>query len=315
MEPGFEDVRDEIVALLRQGRHDEAYAVATRRGADFPRHEADLYYLRARAVAEAGDDDRAAVLLDEALRRGHWYGEAMLRQPSSFARLQGTAAFEQVARRSLERRLGAQTGAYPLVRRPANGSPPYRTVVALHGNGGTAAQAMQAWRPVVSGRLVAALQSTQWVSSAGAVWDDERVALRDVRGQYAALTTAHRVSGDGLVVVGFSAGAHTALHAALDGSVPARGAVLIGLAGPRTDEPSRWRPLLERWRGRGAPLRVQLLVGADDDGGLRAVKLRRLAATLVEHGIACRVEVLAGVGHAYPRDLAPVRRALSFVDA
>lgn len=78
---------------------------------------------------------------------------------------------------------------------------------------------MSGWRGVVgAGRLLVAFQSSQWIARNRAVWDDEAVALRDVREQYAALTTDHRLDPDHLVVAGFSMGAETALRTALEGA-------------------------------------------------------------------------------------------------
>jgi hypothetical protein len=87
------------------------------------------------------------------------------------------------------------------------------------------------------------------------------------------------------------------------------------MAGPRTGDPQAWAPLVRQRHATGRPLRAYLAVGADDDDGVRARKHRRLTRFLAGHGVACELEILSGLGHAYPEDFAPVvRRALAFVD-
>ncbi|MFJ5219729.1 alpha/beta hydrolase [Streptomyces sp. NPDC088354] len=195
------------------------------------------------------------------------------------------------------------------------GPEPYRAVIALHGNGGGARECLHGWREVVrEGRLLAAVQSSQWIARDRAVWDDEDEALRDVREQYATLTAEYELDVDHLIIAGFSMGAETALRMALGGTVPARGFVLLGMAGPRTGDPASWLPVMEKQRRSGLPPRGYLMVGANDDDGVRCEKMRRLAEFLTSHGIPCGLEVLPGLGHEYPTDPLPnIRRALAFI--
>lgn len=312
---GFPRLRERVRELSDEQRYADAYRLVTDEGPQFTENESDVYYLRSCAAARMGDAELAVALLREALARGHWYGEVLLRQSPSWEFLQGTADFEEAARESTARRRAACGPTRSLAMGHETGAEPYRAVVALHGNGGNAHESMSGWRGVVgAGRLLVAFQSSQWIARNRAVWDDEAVALRDVREQYAALTTDHRLDPDHLVVAGFSMGAETALRTALEGSVPARGFVLLGMAGPRTAHPASWLPFIEKRHRSGLPLRGSFFVGADDDGGVRYEKLSALAGFLTSQGVPCEVEVLPGLGHAYPGDLLPhIRRALAFI--
>lgn len=272
--------------------------------------DVDGYYRQACSAARAGDPAAATALLRQALDHGFWYGEVMLRQSPSLAPLRGNADFETVVRDSLAAAHRAADLAAPSpVDRPA-GPAPYPTLLALHGNGGNADQAMRAWRPVVTdGWMLAAAASSQWIASDRAVWDDEDRADREVLDRYAAI--ADRIDPQRLVVAGFSMGAQTGLRLALTGALPAVGVIAVATAGPLMADPDAWAPLIAGARA----LRVHLIVGALDDEGRRAAKHRRLAAHLADAGIATRLEVLPALDHAYPEDFAPlIRRALAFVD-
>ncbi|MFD8079911.1 alpha/beta hydrolase [Streptomyces sp. NPDC059718] len=314
---GFPGLRERVRELSDEQRYADAYRLVTDEGPQFTENESEVYYLRSCAAARMGDADLAVALLREALERGHWYGDVLLRQSPSWEPLQGMADFEEAARESAARRRAASVPPrYLAVGREA-GVQPHRAVVALHGNGGNAHESVGAWRGFVGeGRLLVALQSSQWIARNRAVWDDEALALRDVREQYAALRTDHRLDLDRLVVAGFSMGAETVLRLALEGSVPVRGFVLLGMAGPRTAHPASWSPSIEKRHRSGLPLRGLFLVGADDDGGVRYGKLSALAGFLTSQGVPCEVEVLPGLGHGYPGDLLPhIRRALAFIDS
>jgi dienelactone hydrolase len=313
---GFQRLRDRVVALSDEQRHAEAYALATEVGRQFPDDEGDVYYLRSCAASRLGNVELATALIREALERGHWYGEAMLRHSPAWAPLQGRSAFEDVVRASIEAQQRDNLRPQHLLTYPPARTAPYRAVIALHGNGGNAAQSIAAWRGVVDdGWLLAGLSSSQWIARDRAVWDDEDRARRDIRNQYATVAAAEQLDPEHLVVAGFSMGAETGLRLALSGDVPAAGFVGLAMAGPRTGDPQAWTPLVEQWRRHGRPLRAYLLVGAHDDNGVRADKHRRLTEFLVDRGIASGLEILPNLGHAYPEDFQPViRRALAFVD-
>jgi len=200
---------------------------------------------------------------------------------------------------------------------PEGGTPPYRGIVALHGNGENARKALDGWRTAVDeGWLLAAVQSSQIVHSEGYIWDDTEVALREIQEQHAALAADYALSADHLIIAGFSMGGYTAMQAALSGTIPAQGFMLLGPGGPEPDGPDdlgSWLPLIEQLRGRGAPLRGYLMAGQEDDLTPPETQ-QRLADFLTEAGIPCGFETIPGVAHAYPLDFRPIiARALDFI--
>jgi predicted esterase len=309
-----------VMKLFRDQNFAEAFELLTAEGPGHPGNEIDVCYLRSCLAARQGDYGLAVGILEEALERGLWFGEMLLYRSPSWQDLQGRPDFERVVAASLARQRAAREGQPPprysaLI--PENGTPPHRAIVALHGNGENASKALDGWRPVVDeGWLLAAAGSSQIVQSDGYVWDDTEVALREIRQQYAALAADHELSAEHLVIAGFSMGGYTALRVALDGTIPARGFILLGPGGPDPGQPDdldSWLPLIQELRGRGVPLRGYLLAGQDDD--VTPVETQRtLAGFLTEQGVPCGFEVVPGVAHAYPLDFGPViQRALAFI--
>jgi len=308
-----------VMELYREQNYAGALELLTAEGPRYPGHETDVTYLRSCLAARTGDYGLAVEILEQTLEQGTWFGEMLLRRSPSWKPLQGRPDFERVAAACLERQRAEQAGRPPaqysaLI--PEGGTPPYRSIVALHGNGENPRKALEGWRAVTGqGWLLAAIESSQIIQSDGYVWDDTEVALREIREQYAALAADHELSADHLVIAGFSMGGHTALRVALSGTIPVRAFILLGPGGPdpEEDDPGSWLPLIQEARARGGKLRGYLLAGQDDE--ITAVETqRKLADLLTEQGIPCGFEAVPGVAHAYPLDFGPIiARALAFV--
>src|SRR5690348_4945115 len=107
-------------------------------------------------------------------------------------------------------------------------------------------------------------------------------------------------------------GGETALRAALLGTIPVRGFILLGPGGPTIDTPDAWLPLLDAAASRGLRGYV-FLGGADDDIPQDAV--REIVAHLNTHGIPCGLETIPAIAHEYPADFGPyLARALAFIE-
>jgi len=308
-----------VMELYRKQDYAEALDLLTAEGPRYPGNEIDVSYMRSCLAARKGDYGLAVGILEQALEQGLWFGDTLLRRSPSWQPLQGRPDFERLAAACLERQRAEQAGRPParyaaLI--PDGAVPPYRSIVALHGNGENPRKALDGWRAVTDeGWLLAAIESSQIIQSDGYVWDDTEVALREIREQYAALAADHELSADDLVIAGFSMGGYTALRVALSGTIPARAFILLGPGGPdpAADEPGAWLPLIQEARARGVQLRGYLLAGQDDDV-TEVETQRKLADFLTVQGIPCGFEAVPGVAHAYPLDFRPmIQRALAYV--
>jgi predicted esterase len=311
--PSFTELQNAVLAHGQRGDFAAAYALLTTEGARFSDEAGIVLYLRSCMAERLGQRADALATLTEALDQGHWYGERLLRQSPSWQPLQGDPTFEQLAARSLALQDAALNDMVPLVAQPADAPPPagWPTLITLHGSGGNPRLSLAGWRPAAHGWLLAAFHSSQALSSQQFVWNDLAQARTDVLVQLAALRAAHPLDARRLLLGGFSGGAGMALQLALTGALTVRGFVLLSPGGPLLEDPERCLPLIREAAGR--QLRAAVVIGAEDAPRLVDAALQ-LTPLLDDNGIPCHLEVVQGLGHAYPQDEgAALRRGLAFV--
>jgi predicted esterase len=311
----YEEVQAEAMEHYQAQDYAGALEILTREGDRFPAEAANVLYLRSCMAARVGLPDLAVAILEDALNRGLWYGERVIRESPSWQPLQGLPAFERLAAVCKARQAAAAIGPALRVLDPADGCPAGATCplfIALHGNAGTADSAIQGWRAVTdAGWRLVALQSSQVGGVNAYLWDDQETALRETAAQYADLSAQYTVDPARLVVAGFSLGGETALRIVLSGSIPAPAFILLGPGGPTMDTPDAWLPLIAQGAARG--VRGYVFLG-DRDNAVEQDNARRVVDLLNAHGVPCGLEMLPNLGHAYPVDFAPgIRRALAFV--
>lgn len=311
----YDQLNDRVMGLYQVQDFAGALDLLEREGEAFPEQAPNILYLRSCMAARLGRNEQSLALIRQALDRGIWYGEQVMRRSPSWEPLQGIPEFERLVDECKVLQDREVSGARLLVLEPGEGcseAQPCPAVVALHGNMMNGETALEGWRPVTSrGWLLASVQSSQAGMSGAFVWDDADVALRDVAEQYSALTAGYSIDRDHVILAGFSLGGETALLAALKGTIPVEGFMLLGPGGQRVDEPESLLPLIEQASLRG--LRGYIFVG-ENDNLIEHDALHTLAGLLNEHGIPCGLEAVPGIRHEYPADFGPyIDRALAFL--
>ncbi len=303
------------LTLYSEQKYAEALELLTQEGSAFPEHEAEIAYLRSCMAARIGQPELAVAILEEALQHGHWYGEQIIRQSPSWQLLQGKPAFERVAAVCKEREAAEHPESRVFVREPEGGiqaGQRYPLLITLHGNGDTAADSLDGWQAVTSaGWLVAAIQSSQMSGSNSYGWFDDDLAIREITGQYASLCEQYPIDTERVLLAGFSAGGELALRLSLEGTIPARGFILLGPA--ITTETAEARlPLIQTSATRG--LRGYVLLGAEDVN-VPQDEIRAVVTLLNGHGIRCGIEEIADLAHSYPAENTPMLQwALAFIE-
>ncbi|MFM8320419.1 MAG: alpha/beta hydrolase [Chloroflexota bacterium] len=321
----FSELYDQLQALFQQQAYLEAFDLATQALPEFPEQRTLLDYWRMMMSARAGDEDQALQILGQALERGQWYSEVLLRRSPSLRPLQGRSDFEALAARNQEQAEQDQDEVYPLYTlRPEGrcqpGGDPCSLLLGLHANMATAHTSMGFWRTAATaGWLVGAVQSSQAVWKNAYVWDDREIAEQEVRRHYDTLIETYAVHPRRTVLAGHSMGGEIAIWMAIKGALPARGFLAIGPGGPWMDNLAEWENLLRERLAEGpAEARTRELRGyiitGEDDGSIPHENIDTLVSWLNRAGIRCGIETVAGVEHDYTPEYDPaILRGLNFL--
>src|SRR4051794_7098616 len=244
----FEEFNGELMTLYGEQRFGDVLDRLVAEGDAYPANASDVLYLRSCMEARLGQPERAIATLQKAIDQGYWYGDYILRMSPSWQSLQGVPEFERLAVICRARQAAAQGEAQLFVLepdKPATERTGHPLLIALHGNGADGPSALDGWHPVVeNGWYLAALESSQLAGMNAHIWDDQEIALRELTEQYAVLSAEQPIDAERVVLAGFSMGGETALRAALLGTIPLRGFVLLGPGGPTVDAPDEWIPLI-----------------------------------------------------------------------
>lgn len=305
----------QAMTLYGEQKYADALDLLTREGGKFPERAADTAYLRSCMAARIGRPELAVTILEEALQHGHWYGKKVMRLTPSWKTLQGMPEFERVAAVCREREEAEHPESRVFVREPEGGieaGQRYPLFLALHGNGDNATRALAGWQAVTSeGWLLAVVQSSQMGGSDSYGWFDTDLAIREITGQYASLCERYPVDTRRVILAGFSMGGELALRLTLEGTIPARGFVLLGPGG-NIETAEAWLPFIDAGRARG--LRGYVMLGAEDVN-ISQDDVRSLVTLLNEHSIPCSLETIPNIGHGYPAENGPIlERALAFIE-
>jgi predicted esterase len=313
----FEDFQHKIQASYATGEFSAALELANIARHAFPEHAHLIDYWRIAMSARTGDNLQALNLLEQVLQTGFWYGETLLRKSPSFVSLQGLPAFEVLVERNNKMRQLEQEALYPLLVLRSEGrclsdGPSCPLMIALHANAGTAHDSVAFWQPAAqSGWLVAAPQSDQAMWKGAYVWDDRETSREQIKQHYQTLLKTYACDPQQVILAGHSLGGEVAAWLAITGSIPAKGFLAFGPAGPLSDDLQTWLPLVEKagWSG----LRGYLVLGEEDESILRD-NLQRWVEMLNTSGIPTELEEVPHAGHEYaPEYESSLLRALEYL--
>ena len=242
------------------------------------------WFEHARSAVAAGDLDGAERYAADALAAGHLWRVSLLLAPA-LDPLRGRPRFEEVLAEARRRVAARNLTPKLLLERAANRAGIAPLLLVFHGATGTAAREIEHWKPASKlGYIVAAAQSSQPATEDGFCWDPPRERIwQDLRAIVHGLPVHGRT-----VLAGFSQGAWVALNLALKGDVIQAGTVVLvaPFAGPADALEPAWRRL-----------KISIIVGGDD---VLRTDVDRLAADLKQRDHHVSLEVVDGVGHAYP---------------
>jgi predicted esterase len=290
-------LNDRVFALYGEGRLAEALDVVDEESEALPGWRSRTSYWRACLLGALGRPDESLATLRSGVDAGLWWRPDWLTTDHDLEPLWDLPDFAEIVSGSERRQAAANAGRpeRPEVHvfRPAG--EPRGLLVALHMYGVTADESAPYWRSATDDGLLVAVPESTWIQADGRpCWDEDEAARRDVA---LAVEEARAAAPgvDDLILAGASQGGMRAIEMTLRGE-PGNARAVIGVVAGLAD-----LDLLEETARSAARRGVRgwLLTG-DRDAAQQAVEL--LHAQLRDAGLDCRIDVIPGLGHTFPRD-------------
>lgn len=301
---GEPEIFQKALKLYDEGKFKEGYTLITEHAAEYPDYMQQSFYFRLCLIAKTGDLAMAEEILEDALDQGYFFSEFALVKDEDLQALQGRGFYEKLVLRDLQMLNEAQKNSKPMlqiihpIHEPHNA--PTRFLMALHGNNSNLKRFLPVWEFVSRADwLTAVPQSSQVGGSELFVWNDQAIALREIKTHYQTVLKHYTPDPELSLISGFSMGGNTALRAALEQTFPISAFLLIG---PYFGEIDAWIPLIEASANKG--LRGYFLLGELDEPITAGAKA--MQKLLEDHGIPCGVEVFEGLRHEFPPDFEQV---------
>lgn len=316
-EASFDSIYHRLQQLYATQEYAQALTLSSRAIEEYPEQRTVLDYWRMTMAARTGAVDLALIILAEALDRGEWYSDLLLRRSPSFQPMLDDPRFELLVARNQQIAEQDHAREYPLFTlrpegRCASGGPPCPLLIGLHAGGTTAHTSLPFWAPgAAAGWLVAAPQSSQAIWKNAYVWNDREFAESDVQKHFATLRQTYSLDLRQIVVAGHAAGGELAIWLALRGSIEMSGFIAIAPGGMFMDDLEEWQSLLEA----GIPpgLRGYIIVGKDD-ASIPHENIHKLTDNLNLSGVECILETIPGLEHEFDPEYTPaIVRALEFL--
>jgi len=295
-----------LFELAATKKDNDALALAMEIAERFPEQAAESSYLLACTQNRAGRAEQALRTLEAALDRGSCWQESLLLWSPSLKSLQNRPRFHEVLARSktmmdaLEAGTRVSVAMFPPQTVEGADAPPL--LLPLHGGADIPGAHDAYWAAAAElGVLVAVPRSSQrrtsdtfWWGAPHEPFDRER-SEPDVQAAYDEVGATYAFDIARVLLGGFSQGAVLAVSLALENRpFPVHGFACVG---PGIEDLESLRPLMEPAAARG--LRGWMLAGERERGlGL----ITRLNQELTSHGVACRLDVVPGIGHEFPDD-------------
>ena len=145
------------------------------------------------------------------------------------------------------------------------------------------------------------------------MWTDVEASMQNVEGQYANIVARYNIDSSKTIIGGFSMGGEIALRAALQGTVPAQGFILLAPSMPTPDEIEGLLAAFGEHANR-AGLRGYIILGGDDVS-IPADDVAAAVERLNASGIPTHLVTLPGIAHRYPPDFDKViAQAIAFIE-
>lgn len=223
--PDFFEKADQFFSLYYEEKYSEALTLAEEIADDYPEQDARTAFWLICMRNMTGQPEWALQTFEEALSRGLWWAEFLLRSDSDLASLQSNEEFERLVKRSEEMHRQAEANAKPeLPVYQPEGEGQFPLLIVLGPRMNIPAFDVRDWSVALKlGWMVALPVSTQMATPISHTWDDRKKAFNEIEAHYQTLIQDPRVDVSRIVIAGFSQGAARAIELVMSGRLQARG--------------------------------------------------------------------------------------------
>ncbi|GAC1410130.1 MAG: hypothetical protein NVSMB57_03560 [Actinomycetota bacterium] len=254
---------------------------------------AHVIWRRIRTLAASGSAQEALAALTNYFDSGGWFAPDRLLSERDLDSIRDHPSFASLLEIARVRRDDATSRTRPSITliRPS-ATPPWPTLIALHGNEQTSADAAPHWVSASDlGWLVALPQSGTPVAPNSFVW--AAATTGEIRRHFETLSTL--CAGRSCVIAGYGRGGYHALRLAVSGAVAVSAAIVVSPSMNDIDELVDAMPAAGE-RG----LHVAFVYGSEDETASRAVS--KVSSQLRQAKVGVDLHVRTGMAHGFPDD-------------
>lgn len=312
----FEELQTQMFDLFYARDLAGAFAVAESASRLYPDRLPKTAYWKACILSLMGRAEEAVSALAQGLAEGAWWSPIMLNRDPDLEAARTLPQMTEVLAETDRRWQAAQVRSKPqtfiLDPRDRTAAPAGHDgalpplMLALHWYTGTGPEFIERFRSAADdlGFLLASAQSSQMCAKDQYCWDDQAEGEAEVSGALASLRASHRFDADRVILAGASQGGRLAIAMSL--ALPLCGFIAVVPAVRGVEE---FAAHVESAAERG--VKGYIIAGEKDYFLAGTEKLQRF---LDSNGVSCRIEVVEGMAHTFPKDF-PERlaRAARFV--
>lgn len=308
----FHDLRKQVEGCLDNDDFERGLQISEDSIKRFPDKTTLTHSWTIDFLLSLGRKEEALKVLEDGFKQGAWWSPELLR--TGWKELEShpeiSRIMEMARGRFMEEKANARAELILRTPRKYSSENHYPLLLVLHGAYSNNDNSQYTWMSILKRKpmLLAFLQSSQIMSSDHFVWNDEDVALRDVKSALSTLARECPMEDSKVILGGVSRGAEIALLALFSGSVLADGFIsVIPSVGAfirqyvKKDTTPKWT---KNVRG--------VIVAGEKDPRHQNAEI--MYEFLARQGATCKFYSIPGLGHSVPNDFSLIlERAVDFV--
>jgi predicted esterase len=289
----FLQIQNTLYQYLENGNLQKGLEVSQNLANLFPNKQTLAHSWIATFLEALKRDNDLLDTLEDGFAKGGWWSEQALRE--GFSGLDAYPRFQKLVEQGREIKSKIERNAEIVVRTPSgyNGEAGLPLLLILHGRYDSNLS-FALWDKIADVKeiIVASLQSSQQISGAHFVWDDEEKALEELSLAYKMLLKRYNIDPNRIILAGVSQGTSILMKVLFSEHLTAKGFINVI---PAISKFLEWYP--GEYSDRIRNLKGYFIAGEKDP---RFEKTKSIHEFLVKNGVICKMYSLPQLGHQIP---------------